>query len=112
MTPDDEPTPTDETSAEGVTSEETALDENASPPDATDADDAIAAGDAGDPDDEGVEAEATLLEKSQATIDDAHEAVKKVAATDAIGEDATGAGDLPAFADSTEGAEKPDPDDD
>ena len=114
MTPDDEPTPTDETSAEEVTSEETALDENTSPAVATDADHAIAAGDAGDArdaDDEGVEAEATLLEKSQATIDDAHDAVEKVAATDAIGEDATGAGDLPAFADSTEGVEKPDPDD-
>lgn len=81
MTPDDEPTPTDDATAETST------------------------------DDEGVEAEGTLLERSQATIDDAREAVKKVAATDAIGEDATGAGDLPAFADSTEGAEKPDPDD-
>ena len=46
-------------------------------------------------DDEGVEAEGTLLEQSQATIDDAHEAVKRVAATDAIGEDTIGAGDLP-----------------
>ena len=86
MTPDDEPTPTDET-----------VDDE--PSDATSTDD------------EGVEAEGTLLEQSQAAIDDAHEAVKKVAATDAIGEDATGAGDLPAFADSTEGVEKPDPDD-
>ena len=85
MTPDDEPTPTDET-----------VDE---PTDETSTDD------------EGVEAEATLLERSQETLDDAREAVKKVAATDAIGEDATGAGDLPAFADSTEGVEKPDPDD-
>ena len=84
MTPDDEPTPTDDT---------------------TDVTDATS------PDDEGVEAGGTLLEQSQATIDDAREAVKKVAATDAIGEDATGAGDLPAFADSTEGVEKPDPDD-
>ena len=38
-------------------------------------------------DDEGVEAEGTLLEQSQATIDDAHEAVKRVQATDAIGDD-------------------------
>ena len=67
--------------------------------------------DGDDEGDEGVEAEGTLLEQSQATIDDAREAVKKVAATDAIGEDAIGAGDLPAFADSTEGVEKPDPDD-
>jgi hypothetical protein len=59
---------------------------------------------------EGVEAEGTLLERSQAAIDDAHEAVQRVAATDAIGEDATGARDLPPFADSTEGVEKPDPD--
>jgi hypothetical protein len=81
MTPDDEPTPTDD----------------ATEPTSTE--------------DEGVEAEGTLLERSQATIDDAHEAVKRVQATDAIGDDATGAGDLPAFADSTEGVEKPDPDD-
>ncbi len=60
---------------------------------------------------EGVEAEGTLLEQSQAAIDDAHEAVQRVAATDAIGEDATGAGEVPAFADSTDDASKPDPDD-
>jgi hypothetical protein len=88
MTPADEPTPTDDATEE-TTVEDTETESG---------------------DDEGVEAEATLLEKSQAAIDDAHEAVKKVAATDAIGEDATGAGDLPAFADSTEDAEKPDPD--
>ena len=57
MTPDDDPTPTDDA------------------PDATSTDD------------EGVEAEGTLLEQSQATIDDAHEAVKRVQATDAIGDD-------------------------
>jgi hypothetical protein len=88
MTPADEPTPTDDATEE-TTVEDTETESG---------------------DDEGVEAGATLLEKSQAAIDDAHEAVKKVAATDAIGEDATGAGDLPAFADSTEDAEKPDPD--
>jgi hypothetical protein len=81
MTPDDDPTPTDDATEETST------------------------------EDEGVEAEGTLLERSQATIDDAHEAVKRVQATDAIGDDATGAGELPAFADSTEGVEKPDPDD-
>ena len=63
MTPDDEPTPTDDT---------------------TDATDATS------PDDEGVEAEGTLLEQSQATIDDAHEAVKRVDRTDAIGDDTIG----------------------
>ena len=88
MTPADEPTPTDDATEE-TTVEDTETESG---------------------DDEGVEAEATLLEKSQAAIDDAHEAVKKVAATDAIGEDATGAGDLPAFADSTEDVDKPDPD--
>jgi hypothetical protein len=88
MTPADEPTPTDEATEE-TTVEDTETEST---------------------DDEGVEAEATLLEKSQAAIDDAHEAVKKVAATDAIGDDAMGAGDLPAFADSTEDVEKPDPD--
>lgn len=36
------------------------------------------------------EADATLLEQSQAAIDDAHEAVRRVAATDAIGEDTVG----------------------
>ena len=71
MTPDDEPTPTDEPTARRTTDEAST-------------------------DDEGVEAEGTLLEQSQAAIDDAHEAVQRVAATDAIGEDATGAGDLPA----------------
>ncbi len=92
MSPDDETTPTDET-ADQSTVEETTT------------------GDADAPDEgEGVEAEGTLLEQSQAAIDDAHEAVQRVAATDAIGEDATGAGDLPPFADSSEGVEKPDPD--
>ena len=60
MTPDDDPTPTDDA------------------PDATSTDD------------EGVEAEGTLLEQSQATIDDAHEAVKRVERTDAIGDDTIG----------------------
>ncbi len=88
MTPDDESTPAD---AAGTPVDETTDDVSA--------------------DDEGVEAEGTLLEQSQAAIDDAHEAVQRVAATDAIGEDATGAGDLPPFADSTDDASKPDPDD-
>jgi len=102
MTPDDEPTPTDDASDATVA---TSPDDEPTPTDdTTDATDATSP-------DEGVEAEGTLLEKSQATIDDAHEAVKKVAATDAIGEDATGAGDLPPFADSVDGVEKPDPDD-
>jgi hypothetical protein len=99
MTPADEPTPTDdateETTVEETTVEDTTVEDTE--PASTD--------------DEGVEAEATLLDKSQSAIDEAREAVKKVAATDAIGEDATGAGDLPAFADSTEGVEQPDPDD-
>jgi len=95
MTPD-LPTPIDDTadtSTQEGPVEETSVDDDESPQR-----------------DEGVEAEGTLLEKSQASIDEAHEAVKRVAATDAIGEDATGAGDLPPFADSTEGVEKPDPD--
>lgn len=117
MTPDDEPTPTDETtdetSTEETTTEETSTEET---PDG-EAElidgpaESVEGNESAEGDDEGVEAEGTLLERSQATIDDAHEAVKKVAATDAIGEDATGAGELPAFADSTEGVEKPEPDD-
>lgn len=96
MTPDDESTPAD---AAGTPVDETTDD--------------VSADDEGGDDEggEGVEAEGTLLEQSQAAIDDAHEAVQRVAATDAIGEDATGAGDLPPFADSTDDASKPDPDD-
>ena len=109
MTPEDEPTPTDETPAEEVTSEETEPTRTNLPPTRPTRPTRTTRGH--DEHDEGVEAEGTLLERSQATIDDAREAVKKVAATDAIGEDATGAGDLPPFADSTDGAEKPDPDD-
>jgi hypothetical protein len=120
MTPDDEPTPTGDTTE--TTTEESSVEETpdgdgegiAAGAELTDADESTDGADEDDEDDEadeGVEAEGTLLEQSQATIDDAREAVKKVAATDAIGEDATGAGDLPAFADSTEGVEKPDPDD-
>ena len=117
MTPDDEPTPTGDTTE--TTTEETSVEEtpdgdgegSAAGAELTDADESSDGSDEDDEADEGVEAEGTLLEQSQATIDEAREAVKKVAATDAIGEDATGAGDLPAFADSTEGVEKPDPDD-
>ena len=94
MSPDDETMPTDET-ADQSTVEETTTFEGDTPDDGGG---------------EGVEAEGTLLEQSQAAIDDAHEAVQRVAATDAIGEDATGAGDLPPFADSAEGVEKPDAD--
>jgi hypothetical protein len=103
MTPDDEPTTTDTTTDEAST--------DGTPDEAsTDATSEETSTDATPADEEGVEAEDTMLEKSQAAIDDAHEAVRRVADTDAIGEDATGAGDLPAFADSTDGAEKPDPD--
>ena len=94
MSPDDETMPTDET-ADQSTVEETTTFEGDTPDDGGG---------------EGVEAGGTLLEQSQAAIDDAHEAVQRVAATDAIGEDATGAGDLPPFADSAEGVEKPDAD--
>jgi hypothetical protein len=103
MTPDDEPTTTDTTTDEAST--------DGTPDEAsTDATSEETSTDATPADEEGVEAKDTMLEKSQAAIDDAHEAVRRVADTDAIGEDATGAGDLPAFADSTDGAEKPDPD--
>jgi hypothetical protein len=103
MTPDDEPTTTDATTDEAST--------DGTPDEAsTEATSEETSTDATPADEEGVEAEGTMLEKSQAAIDDAHEAVRRVADTDAIGEDATGAGDLPAFADSTDGAEKPDPD--
>ncbi len=103
MTPDDEPTTTDTTTDEAST--------DGTPDEAsTEATSEETSTDATPADEEGVEAEDTMLEKSQAAIDDAHEAVRRVSDTDAIGEDATGAGDLPAFADSTDGAEKPDPD--
>ena len=104
MTPDDEPTPTDDTAE--TRTEEPSTEET---PDGNG--ELVEEDESTDGDDEGVEAEGTLLEHSQAAIDDAHEAVKRVAATDAIGEDATGAGEVPPFADSTDGVEKPAPDD-
>lgn len=100
MSPDDETTPIDETTDQATVEEATTVGDTSDDGDTSDNESG-----------EGVEAEGTLLEQSQAAIDDAHEAVQRVAATDAIGEDATGAGDLPPFADSAEGVEKPDPDD-
>lgn len=41
------------------------------------------------------------LERAEKAIDEAREAVAKVAQTDSIDEEATGAGELPAFAEST-----------
>jgi hypothetical protein len=112
MTPDDEPTTTDTTTDEASTdgTPDEASTDATSEETSTEATSEETSTDATPADEEGVEAEDTMLEKSQAAIDDAHEAVRRVADTDAIGEDATGAGDLPAFADSTDGAEKPDPD--
>jgi hypothetical protein len=47
----------------------------------------------------------TCFWKFPETIEDVGEDTRKVAATDTLGGDATGAGDLPVFADSTEDAE-------
>lgn len=58
-----------------------------------------------------VEVDDTQLQRSREAIDEAREAAHKVSETDAFGEDATGAGELPPFADSTEDAEKPTPED-
>ncbi|HYI58138.1 MAG TPA: hypothetical protein VEX66_08220 [Microlunatus sp.] len=69
-------------------------------------------GDAPEPDPSTVQVDTTQLDRAQDAIDDARAAVKKVAATDSIDEEATGAGELPAFADSVAGVEKPKPPED
>jgi hypothetical protein len=69
-------------------------------------------GDAPEPDPSTVHVDTTQLDRAQDAIEDARAAVKRVAATDSIDEEATGAGELPAFADSVAGVEKPKPPED
>ena len=59
------------------------------------------------PDPSTVQVDTGPLDRARAAIDEAREAVKKVARTDSIDDEATGAGELPAFADSVAGVEKP-----
>ncbi|HEU5485750.1 MAG TPA: hypothetical protein VFU98_12665 [Microlunatus sp.] len=128
MTPEDEPTSTDETAEDQR--QTPGNDTDRVDPDG-DADQELPAtaraGDAGldgtedhpassrdapaaDPDT--VAVDTSHLDRAQEAIDDAREAVKKVAATDSIEDQATGAGDLPAFADATDDAEQPRPPED
>lgn len=55
------------------------------------------------------ETDTSQLERSQDAINEARDAVQEVARTDSIDEQATGAGDLPAFAESAEGTHQPEP---
>jgi hypothetical protein len=64
------------------------------------------------PDPSTVEVDTAQLDRAQDAIDEAREAVKKVARTDSIDEEATGAGELPPFADSVAGVEKSEPPED
>ena len=72
----------------------------------------VTSSDEPEPDPSTVRVDTTQLDRAQDAIDDAREAVKKVAGTDSIDEEATGAGELPAFADSVAGVEKPEPPED
>ncbi len=65
-----------------------------------------------EPDPSTVEVDTAQLDRAQDAIDEAREAVKKVARTDSIDEEATGAGELPPFADSVAGVEKSEPPED
>lgn len=98
MTPEDESTTSELTDA-------------AEPTDASDATDTPEATDGPRPAADLDDVDDTQLQRSREAIDEAREAAHKVSETDAFGEDATGAGELPPFADSTEDAEKPTPED-
>jgi hypothetical protein len=113
MTPEDEPTSTDEPAADQTRPAQ------GEPAQGEPAQDEPAQGDLdqGDaevptPDPSTVQVDTSRLDRAQDAIDEAREAVKKVAATDSIDEEATGAGELPAFADATDDAEQPEPPDD